>query len=225
MAHSGDVLNAPDGSALTWIFDHCLRYPGTYEIPLRTMYALNMSSTRCATPKSRRPETAFSKRSSDSSDSSNSSAQTQAQTQNQTQTQNQNQNQTQHPVDAASELRSQLSNLISRYPSQPGSLPPSFITSFLRRCFAANLDEVEFPQALTALDYLRDLDGRWRKEVAGALRRLGIESDSPNSQSELGRKWPGILSWIESVNVKIYKVEVLYSRIYIGLRRWVSSAG
>lgn len=218
MAHSGDVLDAPDGSALTWIFDHCLRYPGTYEIPLRTMYALNMSSTQCATPKSRRPETAFSKRSSDSSDSSNSSAQNQAQTQ----TQNQNQNQ--HPVDAASELRSQLSNLISRYPSQPGSLPPSFITSFLRRCFAANLDEVEFPQALTALDYLRDLDGRWRKEVAGALRRLGIESDSPNSQSELGRKWPGVLSWIESVNVKIYKVEVLYSRIYIGLRRWVSSA-
>lgn len=208
MAHSGDVLDAPDGSALTWIFDHCLRYPGTYEIPLRTMYALNMNSTRCATPVSRRPETAFSNRSSDSSDSSNSSAQ--------------NQNQNQHPVDAASELRSQLSHLISRYPSQPGSLPPSFITSFLRRCFAANLDEVEFPQALTALDYLRDLDGRWRKEVAGALRRLGIESDNPNSQSELERKWPGALSWIESVNVKIYKVEVLYSRIYIGLRRWVS---
>lgn len=186
MAHDPELSapqGLPDASALTYIFDHCLRYPGSYEIPLRTMYSLNMNSIRCAGP---------TKPASDSDE----------------------------PVNAASELRSQLSNLIARYPSQPGALPPSFITSFLRRSFAANLHEVEFSQALTALDYLRDLDARWRKEVAGALRRLGIESDSPTSQPDLEKKCPGVLSWVESINAKIYKVEVLYSRVYIGLRRW-----
>lgn len=173
----------PDGSALTYIFDHCLRYPGSYEIPLRTMFDLNMNSVRCATP---------TKSTFDSDE----------------------------PVNAASELRSQLSHLIARYPSQPGGLPPSFITSFLRRSFAANLHEVEFSQALTALDYLRDLDARWRKEVTGALRRLGIESDSPTSQADLARNCPGVLTWIEALNAKIHKAEVLYSRVYIGLRRW-----
>lgn len=30
-----------DGAAFTWLLEHILTYPGTYEIPLRTMYTLN----------------------------------------------------------------------------------------------------------------------------------------------------------------------------------------
>lgn len=208
MSPSEEVLNAPDGSALTWILDHCLRYPGTYEIPLRTMYALNSNPTRSATPGSRPPGTAFSNRSSGSSNLSVSSAQNNKDT----------------PVDAAAELRAQLSQQISRLPSQPCSLPPSFITSFLRRCFALLLEEVDFPQALTALDYLKDLDSRRRKEVSATLCRLGIESDDPHGQAELVKKWPGVMSWIKSMNVRIRKAEALYSQIYIDLRRWVSQS-
>ncbi|EYE98149.1 uncharacterized protein EURHEDRAFT_448938 [Aspergillus ruber CBS 135680] len=198
MAHAEEVLGAPDGSALTWILDHCLRYPGTYEIPLRTMYALNSNPTRYAN------ETTRSNRSSGSSNLSISSAQ----------------NQNISSWDAAAELRAQLSHQISRLPTQPCSLPPSFITSFLRRCFSPVLDEVDFPQALTALDYLKDLDSRRRKEVAATLRRLGVETDTPNSQAELKETRPATLSWIESMNVKIRRAESLYSQIYIGLRRW-----
>ncbi|KAL4808819.1 hypothetical protein BDV18DRAFT_157756 [Aspergillus unguis] len=186
MAPSEERLEAPDGSALTWIFDHILRYPGTYEIPLRTMYALNCNNTRqqCA----QLPETAFARRPSSPKSS------------------------------AAEDLRAQLTQQISRLPSQPCSLPPSFVTSFLRRCFSPLLEDVDFPQALTGLDYLRDLETRRKKEVAAALHRLGLQPDKQDP--EFSKKYPGTMLWIESIKAKGCKVEALYTQIYIGLRRW-----
>lgn len=204
MPHSQEPLDAPDGSALTWIFDHCLRYPGSYEIPLRTMYALNCNPTRQATPGSR-PETAFGHRST-GSNSSKSSLSSQ-----------------ESKLDLAADFKAQLTHQISRLPSQPCSLPPSFITTFLRRCFAPQLEDVDFPQALTALDYLKDLDVRRNREVAAALHRLSLEPKDVQEKSELRKKYPQVLAWIESVNVKGRKAEALYTQIYIGLRRWVST--
>ncbi len=32
------------GAAFPWILEHLLTYPGTYEIPLRTMYTLNANT-------------------------------------------------------------------------------------------------------------------------------------------------------------------------------------
>ncbi|KAL4872391.1 hypothetical protein BDV12DRAFT_142858 [Aspergillus spectabilis] len=190
MAHSEEKLDAPDGSALTWIFDHMLRYPGTYEIPLRTMYALNCNPTRQPAAGTQLPETAFARRPSSPKSS------------------------------AAEDLRAQLSQQISRLPSQPCSLPPSFVTSFLRRCFAPQLEDVDFPQALTGLDYLRDLETRRKKEVASALQRLGLQPDSATQDPEFAKKYPGVMTWIESIKAKSFKVEALYTQIYIGLRRW-----
>jgi hypothetical protein len=190
MAHSEEQLNAPDGSALTWIFDHILRYPGTYELPLRTMYTLNCNPTRQPTSNSI-PETAFARRPTSPKSS------------------------------AAEDFRAQLTHQISRLPSQPCSLPPSFITSFLRRCFAPQLEEVDFPQALTGLDYLRDLETRRKKEIAAALQRLGVEPNDLQPNSEFSRKFPGVVAWFESINIKGRKVEALYTEIYLGLRRWV----
>ncbi|KAL3468540.1 hypothetical protein BJX64DRAFT_8051 [Aspergillus heterothallicus] len=189
MAHPEERLNAPDGSALTWIFDHILRYPGTYELPLRTMYALNCNPTRQPAPNTL-PETAFARRPTSPKSS------------------------------AAEDFRAQLTHQISRLPSQPCSLPPSFITSFLRRCFAPQLEEVDFPQALTGLDYLRDLETRRKKEIAAALQRLGVEPNDLNPNSEFSRRFPGVVTWFESINIKGRKVEALYTQIYIGLRRW-----
>ncbi|KKK15493.1 hypothetical protein P175DRAFT_0528690 [Aspergillus ochraceoroseus IBT 24754] len=191
MAYTEERLNAPDGSALTWIFDHILRYPGTYEIPLRTMYALNSNPTRQPSPGTCcSPETAFARRPTSPKSS------------------------------AAADLRAQLTQQISRLPSQPCSLPPSFITSFLRRCFAPQLEDVDFPQALTGLDYLRDFEIRRKKEVVAALQRLGLEQGDLREPSELAKKYPGVLTWLESINIKGRKVEALYTQIYIGLRRW-----
>ncbi|KAL2868588.1 uncharacterized protein BJX67DRAFT_45648 [Aspergillus lucknowensis] len=189
MAHSKEKLDAPDGSALTWIFDHLLRYPGTYEIPLRTMYALNCNPTRQPAP-SALPETAFARRPTSPKSS------------------------------AAEDLRAQLTHQIARLPSQPCSLPPAFITSFLRRCFASQLEDVDFLQSLTGLDYLRDLETRRKKEVAAALQRLGVEPNDLKPNSDFAKKYPGVIAWIESINVKGRKVEALYTQIYIGLRRW-----
>jgi hypothetical protein len=201
MAPVQETLDTPDGSALTWILDHYLRYPGSYELPLRTMYALNSNPASGR----RSPETAFSHRSTNSSSSKSSQSSQDV------------------SLDAAADFKAQLTHQISRLPSQPCSLPPSFITTFLRRCFSAQLEDVDFPQALTALDYLKDFDIRRRKEVAAALQRLGVESSDLKERSELSKKYPGVVSWIESLDAKTRKVEALYTQVYIGLRRWVST--
>lgn len=200
MPQSRESLDAPNGRALTWIFDHCLRYPGSYEIPLRTMYALNCNPAKG----NHSPDTAFTPRNSSSTKSSRSSHD--------------------NSVDAAADFRAQLIHQISRLPSQPCSLPPSFITSFLRRCFTPELERVDFPQALTALDYLKDLDNRQRNEVFAALQRLNIRREDVEEpvNPELARKYPGVVAWVKQINDKEYKAEILYTSLYLGLRRWVS---
>ncbi|EHA24104.1 hypothetical protein ASPNIDRAFT_53243 [Aspergillus niger ATCC 1015] len=194
MTRVEEHLDAPDGSSLTWIFEHCLRYPGTYEIPLRTMYALNCNPTRQPVPGTRAPETAFHR-------PTNSST-------------------SQDSLDPAADFRAQLTHQISRLPTQPCSLPPTFVTSFLRRCFTPELEEVDFPQALTALDYLKDFENRRRKEVAAALQRLGVEPNDVKEKTELAKKYPGVLTWLESISAQGRRVEALYTQIYVGLRRW-----
>jgi hypothetical protein len=76
---------------------------------------------------------------------------------------------------------------------------PSFITSFVRRCFPFEIAKVDFGQALTALDYLRDLETR-REEIGGALRRLGIDSNTLGKEGdEISKKYPGVVSWVKAI--------------------------
>ncbi|KAJ5386164.1 hypothetical protein N7509_008705 [Penicillium cosmopolitanum] len=106
---SPQSLDSPNGAALTWIFDHCLRYPASYEIPLRDMYTFNY------------------------------------------------------------------------------------------------------------------LETRWKKEMEAALTRLGIkreDAENPNSSGFAG-KYPGVMTWLHSMNTKARTVTALYTQIYVGLRRWV----
>ncbi|KAI9816555.1 MAG: hypothetical protein M1827_001687 [Pycnora praestabilis] len=130
--------------------------------------------------------------------------------------------QQQAAAQAASEhFKSSLLTHIARLPSQPSSLPPSFITSFVRRCFPPELAKVDFAQALTGLDYLQNLETRRRKEIASALRRLGIERNTLGTErDEVSKKYPGVASWVKSIEEKERKVEALYTQVYIGLRRW-----
>ncbi len=201
---------ASQGAALPWILEHLLAYPGSYEIPLRTMYTLNSNPTGQSRPLSptsshfnsiigRVPVgNAFPHATPIAS----------------------SQEHLGKGPNAATILKAHLMSRIAQLPSQPCSLPPSFVTSFVRRCFPPELEEVDFPQALTALDYLKDLETRRRKEVLAALKRLGITGAEAES-SDLAKRYPGVLSWLRSIENKERKVMALYTQVYLGLRRWV----
>ena len=197
--------DSPDmeGAAFPWILEHLLAYPGTYEIPLRTMYTLNVSTQdphhRPADRSPNTPGNAFPRAASTS------------------ETEQRNLN----TATVAAQLKSTLIQHITQLPSQPASLPPSFVTNFVRRCFSLELDQVDFPQALTALDYLKDLEVRRRREVVAALDKLGIERDDIGHRDKLAKKYPGVVRWVVGTEEKERKVEALYTQIYVGLRRWI----
>ncbi|KAF2863023.1 hypothetical protein K470DRAFT_207318, partial [Piedraia hortae CBS 480.64] len=103
-----------------------------------------------------------------------------------------------------------LMTQVQQLPNQPTSLPPSFVTSFLLRTFHPELTCVDFPQALTGLDYLRDLEMRRRHEISMVLGQLHGNNVSS-----------AIKQWGESIAERGRKVEGLYSQLYLSLRRWI----
>lgn len=99
------------------------------------------------------------------------------------------------------------------------SLPASFISSYVRKCFPQELCDVDFTMALTALDYLKDLETRRRRELAHVFERLGLDKNRVGeAKLEVGRP---SLAWAVSMQSKDEKVELLYTEVYVGLRRWV----
>ncbi|KAF2402477.1 hypothetical protein EJ06DRAFT_341028 [Trichodelitschia bisporula] len=180
--------SASSGASYQDFLDDVLSYPGTYEIPLRTMYTLNCVPR--AQPQHSRANSPTGTPTSATFDQQLATAQ------------------------FTSALVSQISRL-----KQPSSLPPSFVTSFLNKCFAGELHLVDFPQALTGLDYLKDLEKRRQKEVDDTLRRLGLDRDARDSELE-GRDQT-VAEWVRSLEDKERKVEEHYAHLYIGLRRWI----
>ena len=81
---------------------------------------------------------------------------------------------------------------------------------------------VDFTQALTAMDYLKDVDNRRRRELASALQRLGLDRGFDERRSGQPAQRERVSEWIKSMQDKERKVEALYTQVYIGLRRWVS---
>ncbi|KAI9662619.1 MAG: hypothetical protein M1821_008786 [Bathelium mastoideum] len=185
------------GALYPLILDHVLSYPGTYEIPLRTMYTLNSTPRAQPLPQHLKQAVAA---------SSNGGRETPSDVQ----------------QDAGLQFTSSLMSQISQLPSQPCSLPPSFINSFVRRCFTVELELVDFPQSLTGLDYLKDLECRRRREAVNAFGRLGIDPAKLDEDLEkVGQQHPAVKPWVRSIRDKEKKVEALYTQIYIGLRRWI----
>ena len=205
-----------EGSAFPWILEHLLAYPGSYEIPLRTMYTLN--STPQAQPypprQSARSDTPSLSHSDGSSAGSSPASPSFPPDQHQ-----------QLAAHGATEhFKSCLMTHISQLPSQPFSLPPSFITSFVRRCFTADLCLVDFTQALTALDYLKDLETRRKRELTQVLQRLGVDKEALVKIEDNKRiSSSKVLEWVMQMQDKERKVEALYTQVYLGLRRWVST--
>ncbi|EMC95880.1 hypothetical protein BAUCODRAFT_123171 [Baudoinia panamericana UAMH 10762] len=185
------------GSAYQLILDHILTYPGSYEIPLRTMYTLNCAPrAQPVHPGNKSPSSVA---------SSPISQQGQW-----------------HDSPTTLTFTENLMAQISKLPNQPTSLPPSFITSFVQRCFPPELIDVDFPQALTGLDYLKDLETRRRREVAAAMSRLAIDRTTLElDDASLGDRYPGVQQWVMSINEKERKVDALYTQVYVSLRRWI----
>jgi len=210
---SSSTASSTDGSAYPWILEHLLAYPGTYEIPLRTMYTLNSTSSAQQYPRqSIRPETPSLSSSASSPDTSPQTPEFPTEQQHQLAGQG-----------AAEHFKSCLMTHISQLPSQPFSLPASFITSFVRRCFTEDLCLVDFTQALTAMDYLKDLENRRKRELSLALQRLGLNQGVVDQNSGEICADATISDWVKSMRDKERKVEALYAHCYVGLRRWVGT--
>ncbi|KAK5151233.1 hypothetical protein LTS14_009403 [Recurvomyces mirabilis] len=189
--------SSASGSSYQLILDHILTYPATYEIPLRTMYTLNCAPR--AQPMHSRTATPSSAGSSP------------VVSQNPW-----------HDHQTTQNFTESLMAQISQLPNQPSSLPPSFITSFVRKCFPSDLVCVDFPQALTGLDYLKDLESRRRREVAAAMSRLAIDRTTLEMDGDsLSDRYPGVKQWVTDINEKERKVEALYTQVYVALRRWI----
>lgn len=76
---------------------------------------------------------------------------------------------------------------------------------------------------MTALDYLRDLENRRRKEMVSAFERLHIRPESfENDMDSMAETFPGIALWVRNVEAKNKKAESYYAQVYLGVRRWVS---
>jgi len=199
--NSSEDTTSSSGSSYHAVLDHVVNAPGSYDIPLRTMYTLNCSPraqpfARSATPSS----------GSSSPVSSNFPAPDSQQ--------------------LAIRFTHTLLQQIHQLPTQPASLPPSFVTSFVRRCFTSQLEFVDFPQALTALDYLKDLEMRRRREFGYLVDKLNMDNNSLQP-TYLTQRWcerdSRIAQWVPTALTKDRRIDALYTQCYIGLRRWVSN--
>ncbi|SMR54195.1 unnamed protein product [Zymoseptoria tritici ST99CH_3D1] len=201
-SRSSASSTSSNGSSYQLILDHILTYPGNYELPLRTMHALNTAqrgSRRSGSPSSSNP--------SSSNGSSGSSPATP-----------QGAFPTAHTPTFTEDLLAQVSQLSKA----SASLPPSFIIEFAQKCFLSDLKDVDFPQALTGLDYLKDLEMRRRREVASAMSRLQIDRKSlDQNASGLLHMSPEVLQWVKSVEEKERKIDHLYTSVFVGIRRWI----
>ena len=206
MISHANKISTGEGAAYPWILEHILAYPGNYDIPLRTMYTSNVMAqthTGANTPSLSNGSSPDNSPVSPESPSFGPEQHGQAALQS-----------------ATEHFKLCLMEQISEQPHQPFSLPPSFITSFVRRCFTEDLCLVDFTQALTALDYLKDLENRRKRELSAANIRLGAAKmankgrTDETSDAELEK-------WMAGMEDKSRKVEALYTQVYIGLRRWV----
>jgi hypothetical protein len=197
--NASEESNATTGS-YNMILEHVLQYPGSYEIPLRTMYTLNCVSRAQPLP-SRAPTPTGSRNTSPIT----------------------GQNGWNETESATVNFTSQLMSHINSMPHQPSSLPPVFIISFVSRIFPASLSMVDFTQGLAALDYLRDLDNRRKKELMLAFERTEIHLESFDVDVEkISERFPGAALWAKNLQGKAGRADRYYAKIWLGLRRWVS---
>lgn len=203
-----------EGSALPWILDHIMKYPGSYEIPLRRMYELNSMPNPQLPTAHQSPQTPVGIDRNPTRNAFNSPAP--AKRPHAKEEQN-----AADLSDAAATFKANLMSEIAARSCQPcSSLPPSFITSFVRGSLSADLDQVQFEQAMTALDYLKDLERSRKKNYCDALTKLGV-SEHDDENGDLSMRYPGVARWLGSIKKKNRFALALYTQVYLRIRYWV----
>lgn len=181
---------------MAYILEHVLQYPGSYDIPLKTMYELNRVDRAQPIPKG------YAKSGNTSPVSSSFAWNT---------------------TEAATmSFTSSLMNQLKALPTRTSALPPAFIVNFVTRTFMPEPADVDWSQALTALDYLKDLETRRRREMATTFEALDVHRDTWDADmARVAEKAPGIALWINNLEGKNRKAESYYAQLWVGLRRWV----
>jgi hypothetical protein len=194
--HARNTSEESTASSYNMILEHLVQYPASYEIPLRTMYALN------CTPLAQMPKDLKRAQVAPPIEGQSNWNEAEATTVN---------------------FTSQLINCISSVPNHNTSLPPSFVVNFVSRVFHPSLSLVDFPQALAALDYLKDLEQRRKREMTEAFSRVGITPLYFETDTEkISKDYPGIALWANNLQGKDQKAEFYYAKLWLGVRRWVS---
>lgn len=197
-------IAASDGSAMPYILEHYMLNPTSYEIPLRKLYALNCQTIPLSAASNFR-DSAFANPPM--------------------------QNSNLPLADAASQFKAQLVQHISKGHHQY-DLPVGFLISFVRRVFTDKLETVDFNQALTALDYLHNLEIRRKREILAAFDSLKVVLSTSSSmcirasevfKQELKPTHPGCVRWIETIEAKERDAVAIYTKLRLSLRRWVSA--
>jgi hypothetical protein len=192
-----------DGAAFTWILEHVMQNQGSYEIPLRTMYEINLSqSQQLRKTSSKSSNRGVPLRNAFSRPAANDPGPGAA-----------------NIHDTTAMFKANLMERIAKSPSQPTSLPPSFITSFVRRCFPAELAEADFVQALAALDYLWNLESKRKKTYESALKKLEL-SEVDDENDDLSKR-PVLAEWLATIKSNNNLAQAHYTQIYVRLRQWV----
>ncbi|KAI4613978.1 uncharacterized protein J4E88_009042 [Alternaria novae-zelandiae] len=183
-------------NSMAYILEHVLQYPGSYDIPLKTMYELNRVDRAQPIPKN------YTKSGNTSPISSSFAWNT---------------------TEAATmSFTSSLMNQLKALPTRTSALPPAFIVNFVTRTFMPEPADVDWSQALTALDYLKDLETRRRREMATTFEALDVHRDTWDADmARVAEKAPGIALWINNLEGKNRKAESYYAQLWVGLRRWI----
>ncbi|RDL33856.1 uncharacterized protein BP5553_08224 [Venustampulla echinocandica] len=101
---------------------------------------------------------------------------------------------------------------------QTHGFPPHFVRDIcLQKVFLKEYKEVDFGQALTCLDYLRDLELSRRTALREVAERLNIKEDSWRSVLQ---EEPEAYAWVSSVQLQELEIEKYYAAIFVDLRIW-----
>jgi hypothetical protein len=196
--HSRNPSDETNNTSMAYVLEHVLQYPGSYDIPLKTMYELNRVDRAQPFPRSLSKSGAGSPVAGSFAWNSQEAA--------------------------AMSFTSSLMNQLKALPTRTSALPPAFIVNFVTRTFMPEPSDVDWSQALTALDYLKDLETRRRREMATTFENLDVHRDTWEADmARVAEKAPGIALWINNLEGKNRKADSYYAQIWLGLRRWVNS--
>jgi hypothetical protein len=196
--HSRNPSDETNNTSMAYVLEHVLQYPGSYDIPLKTMYELNRVDRAQPFPRNL-------SKSGNVSPVAGSFAWNSQEA-------------------AAMSFTASLMNQLKALPTRTSALPPAFIVNFVTRTFMPEPSDVDWSQALTALDYLKDLETRRRREMATTFENLDVHRDTWDADmASVAEKAPGIALWINNLEGKNRKADSYYAQIWVGLRRWVSS--